>query len=163
MGKKRRNIGKNGVLIEIVPDHLRNEVIGHLVVRDASANRICKAHISSPIGVYDAGNAQQGILPKYRRIEKIVIDSTVNYVDPPKPLRCLHHEIAILHHQICPHDDFNTHRSGKKGVLKISGVVNSRRQQDDGWLGIITWSYVAEYVQQLLAITIHRLNRMARE
>jgi len=97
-----------------------------LVIRHTCPNRIGKAHISSSINIHDAGNTKQRILSKHRRVEKIIVDPTINYVDLAETFRRLHHQITILGHQIRSDDDLDAHRPGQKGVLEISRVIDSR-------------------------------------
>src|SRR5208337_339942 len=75
------DVCQDWILIEVVPDHFRHEVIGHLIVCNAGTDRICQADIAAAVSVDETGYTEHGIGSEDMRVEKIVVDSAVNHID----------------------------------------------------------------------------------
>ena len=128
----RRNIRQDRLLTEVKINHVRNVRVDRLVVCNASADRIRQRDLAGPIYGQQSGHAQRRVWSERTRIEKIVIDAAIDDVDPLRTARGAHKDVVVLHKQILPFDQFDTHLLRQKCVLEIGRVVHTGRQKHDG-------------------------------
>ena len=104
---------------EIELYNLRHVAVHRLVVRDAGTHSVCERYVSGLIGRHQTWNPQRGIGPEGERIEKVIIDAPVYYVDPLGSLRGSHVDELIHHEQIPAFDQLDAELVGEKGVFVI--------------------------------------------
>ena len=118
------DIGQKRLFAQVIPNHVGNAGIDALVVGHTGTRCIDQADISHPKGREQSANAQHGIGPKRRRIEKIVVDAAVDDVHAPQPLRRAHVHEPAVDQQILALNQFYSHLAGKKHVLVEGRVVD---------------------------------------
>ena len=158
VGEIGRHVLEDRVLVEIIFDHVRHEIIHHLVVGDARADGIGERNISRAIRVNKPGHAQHRIFSENRRVEKIIVNAPVNDVNRLQTFRRAHEHARIAHEQIAAFDNFNAHLPREISVFKIRAVVSARREQHHGRVGHACGRDVFETFQKLLRVMIHRLH-----
>ena len=137
--RSRHQIGphivQDGLLAEIVADHVQHKGVDRLVVGDTTARGIDEGNVARPPGIDDAGHAEQRIGVETKRVEEIVIDAAIDHVDTLQPGGCLHVDHVVLDHQIAAFHQFDAHLLGQECMLEIGRIINTRRQDDD--LGLV--------------------------
>ena len=113
------HIRNDRILVEVIFDHPRHEIIHDLVVGDAGADGVGQGHIAGTVGVHQARHAQHGVPAKNRRIQEIIVQPPVDHMDRLEPLGRAHENSGVAHHQVAPLHDFNAHLPGQVCVLKI--------------------------------------------
>ena len=165
-GEIGRHVRDDGFLAEVVFDHLRHEVISHLVVRNAGADGVGEVYVTLAIRLDEAGHAEQGVLAEDGGVEEVVVESAVDDVHALETLGGLHEDHVFLHHEILPDDDLDTHGAGEEGMLEVSGVIDAGREEHDcRGLGVraVLRGDVAEDVEQLLRVVIDRADAVLGE
>ena len=71
-----------------------------LVVSDPCANRIGQIDITGSIGEIQTGYTEHGFWIEYQRINKVVIDTPINYVDASQSARGAHITDIVLNQQV---------------------------------------------------------------
>ena len=66
------------------------------------------------------------IFSENERIEKVIVQSSVDHIDLNEPLGGTHIHEAIQHNEVTPLDDLDSHFPSEKGVLEIGAVIDSR-------------------------------------
>ena len=120
---------ENGILSQIISDHFRNKIIDSLVIRNAVSRRIHQRHISPLIYIINMGDADHRFLLKRHRIQIFIRDSPVNSPHP-LPFTRIVNEIqhVVLNRQLASRHQMRSCLLSKIGMLKISGVIPSRRE-----------------------------------
>ena len=91
--------------------------------------------VAGPGGVDQAGAAEQRVGAEVHRVEELVVDAAVDHVHRLEALRGAHQHPAAAAHQVAALDELDAHRAGQQGVLEVGGVVDARREHDDGRVG----------------------------
>ena len=115
-----------GLLAEVEADHLRHERVDRLVVGDAGADRVGERHVAGPVGVEQAGHAEQAVLAEGERVEEVVVDAAVDHVDAlHAPRRAVEDAVAV-DDQIARLDELDAHLPAEERVLEVGRVVRTR-------------------------------------
>src|SRR6266404_1642508 len=161
--QKRGHVLEDGVLVQVEFNDSGHEIIHHLVVGDAGANRVRETDVSRTIRVDEARNSQGRIAPEGGGVEKIVVNSAVDDMDPLEALGRAHIDARIEHDQIAAFDDLDTHLARQIGVLEVGAVVRAWGQQGDGDVRDTRRGDVAQQLQQFGRVGIHRPHADALE
>src|SRR5437763_339185 len=72
------------------------------------------------VNLHQSRDAQHRVGAKRLRIDKVVVDSSINDIDALEPLCRAHPDKIIRHHQVVAFDQFNPHLLREKGMLEVS-------------------------------------------
>ncbi len=144
----RRHVRQDRFLIEVILNHLRHEVVHHLVIRDAGADGVRERHIAGAVRVDEARHAERAVAAEDRGIEKIVVEPPVDHVDLLLPLRRAHEDAPVAHDEVAAFDDLDAHLPREIRVLEVRAVVRARRQQHDVRLRHAVRRDVLQHLQQ---------------
>src|SRR5438552_4386189 len=157
------DVRQNRVLIEVVSDHFRDEVINDFVVRDAGADGIRQTDIAHAIGIDQSRNAKARIFAKDLRIEKIVINPAINDVDRLQTFGRAHENFPGASNEIEALHNFDSHRAREERVLVISGIVDAGGMENEGGIRSLCRRDVTQNIEELLAVIFHWPDTVLRE
>ena len=152
----RRHVGQDGVFAQVILDHRRHIRINGLVVGGAAADRVGQSDVAGAIGVQQADDTQSRIDPEIERVKRIIVDPAIDHVDALQAGGGLHVDDVVAHDEVLAFNEFDTHEARQQGMLKISGVEDSRRQHDDRRFDVAERRGVRERGAQAQRIVIDR-------
>jgi hypothetical protein len=159
-----RHVLQDRLLAEIEFHDIRHVGVDRLVVGDAGADRVRQRDVAGRIGRHQAGHAERGIGTEGEGIEKIIVDTAIDHVDPLQPFRGAHEHLVVLDDEVAAFDQLDAELVGEERVLVIGGVVDARRHQCDGWLrGRAIRCHRAQRGQQFVRIAFDWRDAVARE
>ena len=151
-------------LTEVEADHLRHERVDRLVVGDACTDRVRKRHVSGPVGVHQAGHAEQAVFPEGERVEEVVVDPPVDHVDAHHPVCRTVKDAIAVDDEIATLDDLDPHLTSEERVLEVGRVVCPRGQEDDTRVATgATRGNRTERLEQRARVLVDRANAVAIE
>ena len=86
-------------------------------------------HISSAVGIEEAGHTQARVLAESERVEEIIVDAAVDHIHALKARGGTHIDYVVVHQEIAALDQFDAHLPRQECVLEIGRVENARREQ----------------------------------
>ncbi len=156
-GQVGRHILEQRFLLEIEPDHIRDEIVHHLVVGCAGADCVGKVHIALPVCGHQPGDAEDRIWAEGEGIEEVVIESAIDHIDPFEAFCGFHVDDVVFDDQVLADNDLYTHAPGEERVFEVGGVVDARGEEYDGgvlWRWAVNGGDVTEESKQLLAVVV---------
>ena len=149
------HVRQDGVLIEVVFDHLRHERVNGFVVRHAGADRVREGDVALLVGADDAGHAEERVFAENERIEEVVVDAAVDHVHLLEAGGGAHEDTAIFEQQIATFDDGHAHLLREVAVLEVGAVVHAWREHDDVWINDAGRCEMGQGLAQHRAVGIH--------
>ncbi len=159
----RADVCNEGFLAKVETHHVRHIRVDGLVVRDSGADGVGDRHVSGAIDGQKSRNPERRIGPERQRIEEVVVDTTIDDVDPLRALSGAHVDHVIANEEVLPLDQLDSHLLGQEGVLEVGAVVGAGRQQDHGRVRHSCRCDAFEILQQDIRVVLHRHHRMACE
>ena len=158
-----RNLGQQGILVEVVLDQLRHEGVDGLVVRHAGARRVGQRDVARPIGVDQPGNTEEAVAPEGQRVEELVVHPPVDHVHALAAARRAHEDVVVLDDEVRALHEQDAHLPRQERVLEVGRVVNARRQghRDRALAG--PRGHEAQRLEQERRVVVDRANRIGGE
>ena len=153
-----RHVRQDRVLVEVVADHARDEVVHDLVVDDTRPDRVREADVAAAIGLHQAGHAQHRVRPEHLRVEEVVVDPAVDHVHLLQAPRRAHVDARVAHQEVAPLHDRDAHLARQIGVLEVGAVVRSRGEQHHVRVARRARRDVPQRAQQVLGVELDRLH-----
>ena len=154
-GEVGRHVRQDRVLVEVVLDDARDEIIHDLVVGHAGADRVGERDVAGAVGVDEAGHAEGGVLAEDGRVEEVVVDAAVDHMHGLQALGRAHEHVLVLHEQVAALDDLDAHLAREVGVLEVGGVVGAGREDHHGGIGHARGRGVLEDLEELVGVVFH--------
>ena len=126
---------ENRILIEIVTNNFGHVGVDCLIVGYACPQGVRKGNVPGAIRIEEADSAERRRALEDERIKIIVVDATVDHIDPLKAEGGSHVHDVVVHHQVAAFNKFYAHLAREVGVLEVSGVEDAGGEQDDGGFG----------------------------
>ena len=128
----RRHVGQDGVLVQVVLDHVGHVGIDELVVGHAGARRVRQRHVARGPGAHQARHAERGILAEHLRVEEVVVDAPVDHVHARPAAHRLHVDAVVtIYREVAALDQLAAHLPREVGVLEVRRVVDAGREHHD--------------------------------
>ena len=127
-GEVGRHLIEDGLLAEIVADHVRHVGVGDLIIGYARADGVGEGHVAAADGVDKSWDAETRVLPEDLRVKEVVVDAAVDDVDLAQASRGAHVDEAIEGDEVATFDDLNAHLAGQEGVLEVGAIMGAWRQ-----------------------------------
>ena len=83
-----------------------------------------------------------------QRVEKLVVDPSVEDIDALLPARRAHVHDVVAADEVATLDELDSHLPGEERVLEVGGVVDTRREQHHARVVDATRSCRAQGLQQ---------------
>ncbi len=125
-------VRENRSLPQVVLDERWDVGIDRFVVGHTVADRVRHCHRSGANGGHQSGHPEHRGALECDRIQELIVDPSVNDVDPLETARRSHVHGVVVHQQIAPFDEFHPHAAGQKRVLEVGRVERTGGQHDDG-------------------------------
>ena len=132
-----RHVLQQRLLLQVEFDEIGHVGVDRLVVGDAGADCIRDSHVARQIGAHQAGHTQNRVRIEDERIEKIVVDPAIDHVHALGPERRSHEYDVVGYEQITALDELDAELVGQEGMLVISRVERTRRQDHDRGFAVI--------------------------
>ena len=159
----RLHVGEQRLLLQVVADHLGDEAVDRLVVRDARADRVGKGDRSRPDRTRQPGHAEERIGPELERIDEVVVEPAVDRVDAGEPARGSHVANLVAHNEVTRLDQLDPHLPRQERVLEVRAVRRPRRPDDNRRLVAERGRCLEQGLPQEGRITVDRLHPVTRE
>jgi len=164
--EERGDVWKNRVFVQVIADDFRDVSVDRFVVGDAGADGISESDVPGTVGVEETGHAKCRIRAEAERIEEVVIDSAVDDVDAAQARGGAHIDDVVVREEVAALDELDSHLLSEERVLEISGVGDTRREQDrSGILAIraVIRNQRTERGKQLAGVMIDRPDAVVTE
>src|SRR5262249_6236051 len=116
----RGNVFEYWFFAKVITNHCGNVSVNCLVVCDAGADGVCNRDITDAPGIEDAGATQHRRRIKRKRIQKVVIDATIDDINVLKSFRGSGVDLVVMHYQVTTFYYLDTHLTGKKSMFEVS-------------------------------------------
>ena len=150
----RGHVGQDRLLVQVVADERRHERIERLVVDDAVADGIGHGHGARADGGHQAGHTEQGVVLEEDRVDRLVVDASVDDVDLLEAARGAHQDPPVLDHEIASLDQLDAHLAGEEDMLEVGRVEDPGCQHDDHRLAGRRRRQLPEGAQQRRAVMV---------
>ena len=151
------------ILAKVVPDEVGQVGVDELVIGNPIADRIGDGHIAEACREQQARAAEHRIRAKLQRIEKLVVDPTVNHIDTPWTGCGAHPYPSAGAEQVAAFDQLDTHQAGEQGVFEVGRVVDAGGEHNDGGVIRPLRCARAQSLQELVRIVANRTHPHAHE
>ena len=125
------DVVQDGILVEVVADHLGHIRIDELVVGDAVSDRVRHRHPTGPRSVHEPWTTDEGLRPELQRVEVLVVHAPVDDMDRYLAVGGLQVHVHAVAGEVPPLYEMNSHQACEKRVLVEGGVVDAGCQHDD--------------------------------
>ena len=122
----RRHVLQQRLLVEVVPDHLRDVVVDRLVVGDAGADGVDDRHAARAVGAHQPRDAEHGVRPELERVHEVVVDPPVDRVDALQAAGGADVADRVADHEVGGLDQLDAHLARQEGVLEVGAVERAR-------------------------------------
>src|SRR5258706_4187477 len=126
--QQRFDAFKYWILVEIVANDFGHIGVDSFVVGDSRPQRVCKGYVPGAIVVEEADSTKRGTVLENQGIKIIVVDSTIDNINPLQAERRSHVDHIVVDHKIPALDQFNAHLTCEIGMFEISGIVGAGGQ-----------------------------------
>ena len=130
---EHRHVGgrvvQDWLLVQVILDHARYEVVDGLVVGRAVAGRVDDRHVAGAVGGQQSRHADHRIRVERERVEEVVGEAAVDDAHAMTIACIIQEEQLVLHHfEILGEGERRTGLLGQIRVLEERGVVTPRRE-----------------------------------
>ena len=94
------DVGEDRFLVEVVADHVGDVCVDAFVVGDAGAGGVDQGHVAEAICVEKTWDAKERVGTEYKGVDEVVVDSSVDDVDPAKAGGGPHVDEAVVYEKI---------------------------------------------------------------
>lgn len=131
-----RRVVQDRLLVEVVTDHLRHEIVDRLVVRGPVAGRVDDGDVAGTVGRQQSGNADNRVRVERERVEVFVGQSAVHGAHA-MPVAGIVEEVQLVvdNFQVFGERERRAGLLGQVGVLEERRIVASRREHDGDAFG----------------------------
>ena len=152
-----------GSSFEVVADHARNVGVDRLVVGESGAEGVGYSDVAGAIGVEEARASQSRVAAEDERIAEVVVDAPVDDVDALEAVGGAHVDDVVVGDQVAAFNEIDAHLAGEISVLKVRGVEDAGREQNDVRLGTAFGRERAQRGEQHLRVVLDGAHAVAVE
>ena len=91
-----RDVVQNRFFGQVKTNHVGDERVNRFVIRHARANCVGQCDVTGAVAIEQTRHAERGIRAKRQRIEKIVVNPTVNHIDAFRTVGRAHIHMQII-------------------------------------------------------------------
>ena len=174
----RRRVVEDGLLAEIVLDHLRHEIVDRLVVGRPVARRVDDRDVARTVCGQQAGHADHRIGVERERIQVLVGQAAVHRADAVAPARIVEEvQLVLLDLEVLGKRQRRAGLLRQIRVLEEGGIVPARGQHHGDALGgdeihglaqqarvvaVVAHMHLAEQLRVRAPLDVAREQRVAR-
>src|SRR5580658_4030387 len=92
----RRNVRQNWILAEVIADHVGYVGVHELVVRDPRTGSIGQGYVALRPCTHQSRDAKRGVCSEGLGIEEVIVNPSVDHIDPCPAVDRLHVNAVIL-------------------------------------------------------------------
>ena len=116
---------------EVIADEVGQVGVHELVVGDTVADRVGNGDVAEAGREHEARGAQHRVGPKLQRVQKLVVNATVDHIDAHRTCGRSHPHPATRAEQVATFDQLDAHQAREQGVFVIGGVVDAGGEHDN--------------------------------
>ncbi len=156
--------GQQRFLLQVIANHVRHKGVNDLVIRHPTPRGIGDGDITRLPGAHQARDTEQRLRTEGFRVHELLVDAPVDDVHTHGPVHGAHIDaVVVRHHQVTTLDQLSAHALREVGMLKVSGIENTRCEHDYAGAAPLPGGQGRQRLVELRRVVIHRQNTVILE